>query len=45
MREVAGYLPDIGEEEFERKIMKFQDLEVEVPFLNQEQMNKVMATS
>ena len=43
MREVAGYLPDIGEEEFERKIMKFQDLEVEIPLLNQEQMNQVMA--
>lgn len=44
MREVAGYFPDIGEEEFERKIMKFQDLEVEIPLLSTEQMNKVIDT-
>ena len=35
MREVAGYIPDIGEEEFERKIIKFQDLEVELPLLDE----------
>jgi hypothetical protein len=25
MKEVAGYLPPIGEEEFERKVLRFQD--------------------
>ena len=44
MREVAGYIPDIGEEEFEKKIIKFQDLEVELPLLKNEQMNKVIDT-
>ena len=44
MREIAGYIPDIGEEEFEKKILKFQDLEVELPLLTNEQMNKVIDT-
>jgi hypothetical protein len=44
MREIAGYIPDIGEVEFERKILKFQDLEVELPLLTKEQMNKVIDT-
>jgi len=44
MREVAGYIPDIGEEEFERKVLKFQELEVEIPLLTEKQMNKVIET-
>ena len=44
MREVAGYIPEMGEEEFEKKIITFQDLEVELPLLNNEQMNKVIET-
>ena len=44
MREVAGYIPEIGEEEFEQKILKFQDLEVEIPLLTKKQMNKVIET-
>lgn len=44
MKEVAGYLPPIGEEEFERKVLRFQDLEVEIPLLTKEQMNKVIET-
>ncbi len=44
MREVAGYIPDIGEEEFEQKILKFNELEVEIPLLTKQQMNKVIET-
>ena len=44
MREVAGYIPDIGEEEFEQKILKFHELEVEIPLLTKKQMNKVIET-
>ncbi|OES45208.1 acyl-CoA reductase [Domibacillus iocasae] len=46
MRELAGYLPDIGETEFETKILTFQSknetVEVEIPFLTTEQMDKVI---
>ncbi|OKL37779.1 acyl-CoA reductase [Domibacillus mangrovi] len=46
MRERAGYLPDIGETEFETKVLTFQSqsekVEVEIPFLTNEQMNKVI---
>lgn len=44
MRELAGYIPDIGEEEFEQKIITFQDLEIEIPQLNEVQMLKVIET-
>lgn len=44
MREAAGYIPDIGEEKFEQKILKFGNLEVEIPLLNEQQMNKVIET-
>ncbi|MCM3587785.1 acyl-CoA reductase [Mesobacillus maritimus] len=44
MRERAGYIPNIGEEDFELNILKFKDLEVEVPLLTDEQMNKVIET-
>lgn len=44
MREIAGYIPNIGEEEFEKKILKFQELEVELPLLTNEQMSKVIDT-
>lgn len=46
MREFSGYLPDIGETEFETKILTFQSknetVEVEIPFLTTEQMDKVI---
>lgn len=45
MREFAGYLPSIGEEKIETKILTFQGsdglVEVEVPLLTIPQMNKV----
>ncbi|OMP66043.1 acyl-CoA reductase [Domibacillus epiphyticus] len=48
MKELAGYLPCIGEEEVETKILTFQkngkSIEVEVPLLTTEQMNKVIET-
>ncbi|WP_458413104.1 acyl-CoA reductase [Schinkia sp. CFF1] len=44
MRETAGYIPDIGEEDFEQKIITFQDLEIEIPLLNETQMEKVIET-
>lgn len=47
MRERAGYIPNIGETDFETKTLSFQSkkgvLEVEVPFLTNEQMNNVIA--
>lgn len=46
MREAAGYLPDIGEESFETKTLTFKGseghIEVEVPLLTREQLEKVM---
>ncbi|MBT2700300.1 acyl-CoA reductase [Bacillus sp. ISL-40] len=46
MIEVAGYLPDIGEEEFDKKVFLFQgrkgSLEVEIPHLTTEQLKKVI---
>lgn len=46
MIEVAGYIPDIGEEDFEKKVFLFQgregNLEVEIPHLTMEQLNKVI---
>jgi len=44
MKEVAGYIPDIGEEEFQWKVLQFGDLEVEIPLLTEEQMNLVIET-
>src|SRR5690606_32710138 len=44
MKEVAGYIPDIGEEEFEQKIITFPGLEIEIPQLNEAQMMKVIET-
>ncbi|MBT2756826.1 acyl-CoA reductase [Mesobacillus foraminis] len=44
MRESAGYIPDIGEEKFEQKILKFRELEVEIPLLSEQQMNRVIET-
>lgn len=45
MRVKAGYLPDIGELDFEYKILNFsnndEELEVEIPLLTTEQMNAV----
>ena len=43
MREVAGYIPDIGEE-FQWKVLQYGDLEVEIPLLTEEQMNLVIET-
>lgn len=46
MKELAGYLPDIGETEFEKKSLFFQGrnetIEVEIPLLTNKQMNKVV---
>lgn len=46
MRETAGYIPDIGEETFDTKLLTFEGklgkLEVEIPHLNQQQMEKVI---
>ncbi|MFX3625621.1 MAG: acyl-CoA reductase [Ectobacillus sp.] len=46
MKELVGYLPDIGDEVFETKILTFSGkegtLELEAPLLSEEQMNKVM---
>lgn len=46
MREAAGYLPDIGEVEVEKKVLLFhgkeEDLEVEMPLLTKDQMNMVI---
>ncbi len=44
MRERAGYIPELEEETFETKILKFQDLEVEIPLLTEKQMKQVMET-
>lgn len=44
MREIAGYIPELKEDTFEKKILKFQDLEVEIPLLTEEQMKKVIET-
>lgn len=44
MRVRAGYLPSMGEEEFETKILTFNGLEVELPLLTNEQMKKVIDT-
>lgn len=44
MREVAGYIPDIGEETIQQKIITFQDLEIAVPLLNEKQLGKVIET-
>ncbi|KAB7705565.1 acyl-CoA reductase [Bacillus aerolatus] len=47
MREIAGYLPDIGKEKFETKILTFQGkdgaIEAEIPLLNEKQMDMVIA--
>lgn len=46
MRERAGYIPDIGTEQFELKTMVFEGknkkLEVEIPLLTNEQMNLII---
>lgn len=46
MRVQAGYLPNIGEYEFEYKILKYsnkdEEIEVEIPLLTTEQMNEVI---
>ncbi|MGE8077370.1 acyl-CoA reductase [Peribacillus loiseleuriae] len=46
MREIAGYIPDIGEEDFQKKILIFKrndiEIEVEIPLLTIEQINKVI---
>ncbi|GAA0317767.1 acyl-CoA reductase [Bacillus carboniphilus] len=46
MREMAGYIPNIGEENFDTKFLRFEGklgkLEVEVPHLNYRQMEKVI---
>lgn len=46
MRVQAGYLPNIGEHEFEHKILKYsnrdEEIEVEIPLLTTEQMDKVI---
>lgn len=44
MRITAGYIPNIGETKFDKKILKFQDLEVELPLLTLEQLQKVVDT-
>ena len=44
MRITAGYIPNIGETKFDKKILKFQDLEVELPLLTLEQMQRVIDT-
>ncbi|WP_096550135.1 acyl-CoA reductase [Ureibacillus thermosphaericus] len=44
MRITAGYIPNIGESKFDKKILKFQDLEVELPLLTLEQMQRVIDT-
>nr|WP_263327907.1 acyl-CoA reductase [Neobacillus sp. Marseille-Q6967] len=46
MIEVAGYIPDIDEEDIERKVFFFHgreaDVEVEIPYLTTDQLNKVI---
>lgn len=48
MRERIGYLPNIGEESFELKILSFEGrlgkVEFEIPLLSQRQLEKVIAT-
>ena len=46
MKEIAGYLPATGQEEFEYKTLTFagkqEKLEVQIPLLTKEQMDKVV---
>ncbi|MGG0413962.1 acyl-CoA reductase [Peribacillus simplex] len=46
MSEIAGYIPDIGDKDFTKRILVFkrknEEVEVEVPLLTIEQMNKVI---
>ncbi|MEM1504950.1 acyl-CoA reductase [Domibacillus sp. 8LH] len=46
MREIAGYLPDIGETTLEMKVLTFskkgETVEAEIPLLTKEQINKVI---
>ena len=46
MNEIAGYIPDIGDEDFTKRILVFkrknEEVEVEIPLLTIEQMNKVI---
>lgn len=46
MREIAGYIPNIGEESFETKVLLFErnqeTIEVEIPILTNEQMNRLI---